>query len=206
MLSDLEREHGLIPNTALGEIVRRNQLASIMYAPKNNGSADHMKQQLDLAGFTNLQVHQNNPITDPNTFLGGTFEMYCGDADAQCGEAGAQCGGTVGELVINGDLFDFSIDWDCLCGDSDFQCGEAEAQCGAFSGTTKTLIEITEVPDNSDYWPFVFFIGGDLVADENEILSIDFEDVPFGERDHLRRLILKYKPLGTWCALLVNFV
>jgi hypothetical protein len=149
---------------------------------------------------------------------------------AQCGEPEAQCGKFEGELIVNGDIFDFKIDYLAEAGETLAQCGEPEAIAGNLSGTTRTKLEYP-IPVDPEDWPMVFFVGGmatfnpdtgasiycgDTLAQcgdtpafsqwfQGEIGTIDFETVPASRRADLVRLILQIKPVHSWCALLVNF-
>jgi hypothetical protein len=149
---------------------------------------------------------------------------------AQCGEPGAQCGWFQGELIVNGDIFDFTVDYVATCGETLAQCDEPTAVAGNFSGTTRTKIDYPLPTDPID-WPFIFFVGGDATynpdtgasiycgdtlaqCDEpiafcqwfcGALQDIEFVDLPYSRRADLVRLILQIKPIHSWCALLVNF-
>jgi hypothetical protein len=149
---------------------------------------------------------------------------------AQCGEPLAQCGKFEGELIVNGDIFLFDIDYIAECGEPLAQCDEPTALAGNSSGVTRTLIEYP-IPTDPPDWPFVFFVGGDATFNpdtgaslwcgealaqcgeplafaqwfEGELQDIEFVDLPYTRRADLVRLILQIKPIHSWCALLVNF-
>ncbi|MHC4316566.1 MAG: beta propeller repeat protein, partial [Planctomycetota bacterium] len=74
---------------------------------------------------------------------------------AQCGEPTAQCGKFEGELIVNGDIFDFKIDYLAAAGETLTQCGEPTALAGNLSGTTTTKLEYP-IPVDPDDWPMVF--------------------------------------------------
>lgn len=58
------------------------------------------------------------------------------------------------------------------------------------------------------WWSMIFFVGGNVVRDpvSDKITEIEFVDIPIQNRNTLRQLILKYKPLHSWAALAVNWV
>jgi len=149
---------------------------------------------------------------------------------AQCGEPLAQCGKFQGELIVNGDIYAFSIDYVVECGEPLAQCDEPTALVGNLTGVTRTKIEYP-IPTNPIDWPLVFFVGGDATFNpdtgasiycddtlaqcdeptafcqwfEGQLQDIEFVDIPFSRRADLVRLILQIKPIHSWCALLVNY-
>jgi hypothetical protein len=231
VLSALEREYGIVPNTALSETFRRLYLAAIKYSRVGNGDRDFMQDKLHQAGFTNVFVYENSPRVNPANFFGGPFLMYAGDTLSQAGEVGAVAGGFEGELLVNGDLFLSIIDYLTRAGDTLSQAGEPEMQAGNFAGTIREPITY-ELPVDTVYWPAVFFVGGpatfapdtgaemyagDTLSQAGEpaaqaglfngqLTAIDFADIPNERRDQFRRLILKIKPLHSWAVLVVNYV
>jgi hypothetical protein len=70
ILSDLEKEYGIINDDGLTEQERRDQLSAIVYAPKNTGTDTYLQGILRDAGF-NVQVHINSPSVSPAPFIGG---------------------------------------------------------------------------------------------------------------------------------------
>jgi hypothetical protein len=171
---------------------------------------------------------QTTPSPDNNYF--GIKAGIVPASIAQCGEPLAQCGKFEGELIVNGDIFEFEIDYLVECGETLAQCDEPTAQAGNSSGVTRTLIEYP-IPTDPPDWPLVFFVGGDATFNpdtgasiycgdtlaqcdeptafaqwfEGQLKTIDFVDLPYTRRADLIRLILQIKPIHSWCALLVNF-
>ena len=70
ILSDLEKEYGLLTNTSLTEQERRDYLHGVVYAPRSTGTYEYLQDQLQAAGFA-VQVHANSPAVDPGMFYGG---------------------------------------------------------------------------------------------------------------------------------------
>jgi hypothetical protein len=104
MLSDLEREHGVIPTGGLSEAERRELLRSVAFASPGMG-ATHLQEKLHAAGFTNIFVHENDPAGDPNYYLvGSDWSAVCGYETTVCGHEDAYCGrtGIGGYLLVNG--------------------------------------------------------------------------------------------------------
>lgn len=103
--------------------------------------------------------------------------------------------------------------FNALCGFQTSVCGHEDAVCGKTSGELVVNgISLFEdkfvIPVSSDYWHLVFFIGGPAVRDgvTNEILSIETASIPISRQAELIGLIIKYKPLHSWCGLLVGFI
>lgn len=211
ILSDLEKEYGIIPAALATESQRRSRLAAFMYRRAGNGSAELLQSKLRESGFTDVYVHVNSPAVDPNIFLAQAFNMVCGDVlgfsgnDAQCGEPDAYCSAVGGELVVNGDLFESSPNYVNLCGE-DIGCGE-DVLCGDFDGYKSASIDVFyEVPTDAGYWPLIFFVGGPATRDINGyITNIDFYVLPTERRLEFRRIILRFKPMHSWGGLIVIY-
>jgi hypothetical protein len=71
LLSDLEREYGIVPDLLLTDAVRRNFLRHVKYKLPDTASWEHLQNALVDAGFTNLIVTPNNPVVDPADVTGG---------------------------------------------------------------------------------------------------------------------------------------
>ena len=74
----------------------------------------------------------------------------------------------------------------------------------------KDILSLSEIQNYTD-WPtynggLVFFVGGDATRDaqSGELTQIEFADVPEARREELRRIIVKYKPIHSWGALLIT--
>lgn len=210
LLSDLEKEYGIKTNLNISEEDRRSQLAGIMFARRATGTKTFLQGQLQQAGFP-LYVYDNAPAVDPNTVAFGLAQIYCGEPLAQCGEPLAQCASFDAELIVNGNLYESTIDYLVQCGEPLAQCGEPTALAGNYSGVTLNPIEY-EIPSGvgteyERWWNLIFFVGGNVTrGGSGEILSIEFVDIPIQNRAVLRTLILKYKPMHSWCVLCVNWV
>ena len=185
--------------------------------------------RISVTAHPTLYVWENSPAQDPSIFFVASL-MQCGEPLAQCGEPDAQAQHFTGELIVNGDIFDFTVDYVVQCGETLAQCGEYTALAGNFTGVTRTKIEYP-IPTDPKDWPLVFFVGGpatfcactgsaiycgDTLAQCGEPLAqcanfigqiqdIEWVDLPQSRRADLVRLILQIKPIHSWCALLVNF-
>jgi hypothetical protein len=205
-LDDLELEFGVVDNGTLTEQERRDRLEPIMFNRDVTGTIDDMQAALDGSGFGML-VHNNDPPVDPSLFIDEDFYVYCAGDDAFCGNENAICGSAGGFLIVNGDITIQTPDFDILAGGQNAFCGNQLAICGSFIGTLSTPV-LYDVPDNPGYWGLIFFIGGAATRDPvtDEITAIASVQIPIDRRDELIRLIVKNKPLHSWCGLIVEFV
>jgi len=89
-------------------------------------------------------------------------------------------------------------------GEDSFFGGE-DAYFGAYEDFKKELNKY-EIPTNPAYWPLIFFVGGVATYNvDGSISSIAQANVDVKRRVELRSLIVKYKPLHTWCGLIVYY-
>ena len=77
LLSDLEKEFGIVTNTNLTEQQRRDQLASIKFSRGGNGGKDFLEASLRDAGF-DVYVHENDPPVDPAPLVSTTSFIVAG--------------------------------------------------------------------------------------------------------------------------------
>lgn len=211
MLEDLEKEYGIIPATLATESERRSRLNAFIHRRATTGAWDIVQEKLREAGFTDVYVHPNDPAADPNVFIAEDFSMVCGDLlpggnDAQCGEPEAMCAQVGGELLVNGDLFESILNYSVLCDDGIFAGDDIYA--GDFDGYKSLATDASYVvPADDGYWPLVFFVGGAATRDPitDIITDIMIYSVPTERRVEFRRLILKFKPMHSWGALIVQY-
>lgn len=133
ILSDLEKEYGIISDNALTEEERRQNLAALVYATKGSGSRSYMEARLHEAGFTDLFVYNNDPAVWPGLFIELGYGMYCGEEEAVCGNEDAFCSEyDGGEYVVNGDLYTQIVEEEAVCGNEEIVCGNENAVAGNF--------------------------------------------------------------------------
>jgi len=203
-LADLEKEYGFpINSLVLSEATRRQRLAGLVFQGKTTGSPDDLQRALDDSGF-DLQVHVNSPAVDPDAFLDEFFVATCGTATACCGNEDAYCSTIGGEWVVTGDVINQIPGYLAACDIPEAVCGNAQAVCGYFEGYIQIPIEYETPPSNK--WPFVFFVGGDATRDgSGALLTVDQGFVPIERKAELKTLIVKIKPLHSWCALIATY-
>jgi hypothetical protein len=198
-----ESQFGIrVPNSDMS--IRRSTI-NLTWKLKGGQSAKYLQDKLQQAGF-DLQVHENNPVVNPDDFLSANFIMTCGNTWAVCGNNDAFCGLTGGYVLANGYIADSSDlrDYLAVCGD--VYCGNAIAICGYFEQfiiTPKKYI----IPDDSDYWGSVFFIGGNATRNVSThvLESIETVQIPTSRQLELENLILKIKPVNTWAGLIIDY-
>jgi hypothetical protein len=201
ILSDLEREYGVSTDLLLTEEVRRQRLAAQVYARSGTGTIDDMQNALDNAGF-DVQVHSNDPAVDPNLFIAGNFQMVAGGDNAYAGNQGAFVSQSLGELLVNGEIFSTEKIFDSLSG----AMFSGDGYSGSFLATQLGK-KIYSVPTDPTTWPLIFFVGGDATRDPGTgaLTDIEMAEVESSREQEFKSLILRYKPLHTWAGLIVFY-
>ena len=212
VLSDLEKELGIIPATGSTDAERRSRAQAFIQRRASTGAWDVLQAQLRAAGFTDVFVHPNDPAVDPAGFLLQAFGMTCDDPlpsgnDPQCGEPEAICSETGGSLLVNGDLFSNAPNYVNQCGNPGIECDDG-VYCGDFDVyIRRSLEDLYRIPVIAGYWPLIFFVGGPATRDPvtNELTEIGSYSVPSQRQTEFRRIILRFKPLHSWAGLIVVY-
>ncbi len=205
LLSDLEREYGIKPADNLTEQERRDLLKPERYKKATTGNVDDLQTRLDQAGF-DLTAYQNSPdgpAIDPDLLLAQNFQMQAMEGtNYYAGNDLAYAGFLGGELLVNGNVFEQA---EAFFGAGTMWAGNTTSVAGYFEERIQTKIEYP-IPFDPDNWPFVFFVGGDATFNpDGSIATIEQGLVPAQQRKRLEDIILKFKPLFTWCGLIVTF-
>jgi uncharacterized protein YmfQ (DUF2313 family) len=158
VLSDLEKEYGILTKTNLSEAVRRQQLAAIKYARPGTASDTDLQTILRNAGF-DVYVRRNHPPVDPADILATDFLLEAGEVDAFAGEPNAIAGLGGGELLVNGAIVRTSVDYEAQAGGVLMEANETNAVAGYFTDVTYTPVTYS-IPISSDLWPYIFFVTG----------------------------------------------
>jgi hypothetical protein len=158
ILSDLEKEYGILPDTRLTDETRIQKLAAVKYAKPGTASDTDLQTILRNAGF-DVYVRRNHPPIDPDDYLSAEYLLEAGEVDAFAGEPNAIAGLGGGELVVNGPIVDTSVEYSSQANGAETFAGEPEAVAGYFTDVTYTLVTY-EVPASSDTWPYIFFVTG----------------------------------------------
>lgn len=184
-LATLEREYGVVTDTSLTEVVRRQMLAHVVYQRPTTASWEHLQNALIDAGFTNLLVTQNNQVVDP--------------ADVSSG---------AGELLVNGNLYTSQTPAYYMAAGSDIAyAGHSRGYAGYYLKFDKTL-KTYSIPTNIKEhwtWRYVFWVGGAATGWTGSTPAVALANVDSQRATQLKNLILKYKPAFTWCVLRINW-
>ncbi len=169
LLSDLEKEYGILTNENVDEQTRRDQLASIKYAKPGTGSHTDLQEKLQEAGF-DLVVTPNCPINDPADFLTIAYNMSANVGNHYAGEPTAVAGFPGGDLIVNGDLFTQAIGILMQAGGDFAYAGNSKAVAGFFLGINRTLIEYP-VPTKADRWRFIFWVSTSATGWSHDLID-----------------------------------
>ena len=179
ILSDLEKEYGQLTNTDLTEAERRTQLAAVKYAIPDTASWELVQDKLRAAGFDAIVVTPNDPAIDPNLISG--------------------------ELLVNGPIYtEQKPGYLAQANGDNMFAGNARAIAGYFLNIERTA-HVYSIPSIWRYWRFVFFVGG-VASGWPGAPAIATYNVDANKEQLLKRLILTYKPLRSWCVLVANYV
>ncbi len=205
IFDDLEREYGIAQNANLSLAERIEILKSSRYKKATTGNDDDLQTILDNSGFA-LNVYNNSPdgpASDPAIFLNQLFVMQSGDLTNDfAGQDDAYAGRVGGQLLVNGDTFEQRPNF---FGAGEMWAGNDNAVAGYFTELIQTLIEY-DIPTDPGDFPLVFFVGGAATfAGDGSLLTIEQGEVPSAQEMQLKNIILKFKPLFTWCGLIVTF-
>lgn len=202
-LARFDSEFGFPPFTGT-EQARRDRLSG-RWRSRGGQSPRYIQDTLQAAGF-DVYVHDwwqlpvvGSPVPR-NPFL--TLipaGVQAGEPLAQAGEDFAQAGnsnvtGGVGYMLVNKQLEFFSFYLGC--GNEDMICGFAAAVCGRV-GATEFVPKPYEIPDDSNKWPYIVYIGGETFP--------DFAQVPAARRNEFETLCLKLKPRHLWLGMLIEY-
>lgn len=205
VLDDLELEFGRQKNDNLTEAQRREILETDRFKKETNAQDDDLQTLLDKAGF-DLTVYQNSPdgpAIDPAIILDQNFQMqamegtnyYAGNTLAYAGRLG-------GDLLVNSTILSGTP---AYFGADEMWAGNDNAVAGYFEEMIGTVIDYP-IPTDPAAWPFVFFVGGDATFNpDGSIATIEQGFVLSTQQKQLETLILKFKPLFTWCGLVVTY-
>ena len=105
-------------------------------------------------------------------------------------------------MLVNGDIF--KTDRLYTSGIGTAFMGDGTSM-GEYEDLQRTKIEYP-IPADPDDWPMVFFVGGDATRDGSGFITdIELAEVPSEQETAFKRIILKYKPINSWAALIVTY-
>lgn len=205
ILSDLEREYGIITKDNISVEIRIMQLAVKIYERGGTGSPDNLENALRNAGF-DVYVHPNDPAIDPAILLNQIFQLVLGDPlNAFIGDPGAYFGRVGGYLLVNGPIYTRRPAYLGLGDPLNAFIGDPNAVMGFF---LSLIIKEKKyvIPVDPDTWPFIFFVGGPATrGGSGELISIENGEVPAERKQEFENIILAYKPIFTWAGIIVTY-
>lgn len=214
VLSDLEREYGIVPTENGTEAQRRENLKTEKYKQESDGSIDTITNEgLHREGFTELTTYENDPAVDPDSIIGTTDFMTCDSGNAYCdyqplpGEEEAICGTKtgIGYVLANGRNLIVSPEILSVC-DEVFCDDDLNNSCDYHTSTIQEEI-IYPITDDPNRWAHFLFVGGSVIrGGSGEILQVSTVDIDLDLRDKLERVILKLKPIEKWVIMAINYI
>lgn len=205
-IEELEADYGIAPNNSMDDDERRQQLAMEVYKTGGTGSLDDLRDALTRAGFTNVNVYDNDPIVAPQSLWGNYIAARCYDPMA------ARCSATMtsrcyewsdsGEFIVNGKMLVSSIVYSARCTDPmTATCSDPmTARCSA------AFVQEEEIKYNPTKWfQKVILLGGEITIEDGAIVAMEEVSISAIRADEFRRIVLKYKPLDTMAAAKIIF-
>ena len=221
-LEELERDYGVMPNAQLTDAQRRANLAMAKYGRSKTSTADTLQNALDLAGLgtggCGLHVFANDPAVDPGPFMLGTFQTYLGGGNNQY--LGYNTGGITqsfmgrasggGLWIVNGDVYQASPNYESLGGSQSYlgyvrSGSPGGAYLGEFYSVSFLPVQFPSPADPAT-WPCVFFLAASATRDgSGHITALTFATIPGNLRQTLVEIVMRWKPLHCWAALMAYF-
>jgi hypothetical protein len=203
MLPDMEVEYGIRPDDRFAEQDRRNLLDSKVYATECLGTDEYLQDRLNRAGF-DVQVHKNDPEVDPALFLSTNYQMVAGGDDAFAGNDAAFAGQSGGFYILSGVKGSYIPAYLSQAGD--MFAGGLHSSAGEFLDSIEIPYVVAD-PVDPDSWSQVFFVGGDAVRNETTgaIEQISPVVIQSARQSQFEDIICRYKPDGTWAAVVGSY-
>ena len=143
----------------------------------------------------------------PNAKLTGSGGQFL--AISPCLAFCALYGGTI---LVNGAQYQNNPAYSCVCGNSSMYCHTPWAgtfnanECGAFVYNQK-IISQYGTPGTPNEQKLVFFVGGTPTYNgDGSLATLTQAQIPAARLAELVSLILRYKPLHSWAALIYTTV
>lgn len=191
-LKTLEREYGFLANPNFTEEDRRARIKALKYAKPGSGTGETLEDALALGGFSQLVVAEGRQTQDP-----------------------AAVGAAPAEYIVNGFDYIRSLGYEIGC------LAAVEVSPGVFEypvgckisggiyvyGCSKlSLVLLSPNYTATDNWNLVFFVADDITLDGSGfVTSMTPATIPRIYRNMIKEIILRIKPLHTWCYLAVDW-
>ena len=176
VLSDLEREYGIIPDSRVSDTVRRQRLLATKTDGSSDGTLEWVQDKLTLAGFE-VQLHSNDPAVNPATFLDFDTSPQFDEPTALFGPEGQYFVCPGGSLLVNGPVY-----------------------------YNQLLVDYTSPAATQYWPMVFFIGGGATRGSSNELIALEWAKVPIIRKAEFIRLIIKYKPMHTWVGMKIDYV
>jgi hypothetical protein len=218
LLSDLEREFGIAGNEGLTEKDRREALAAIRYKTALLATVAKLQFYLDKSGFGRggyglIVTNNESPAVNPIPVVESVFALTAHDFPSvyAAGTSTAYAGYGGGYYLINQDwkmLRPLYPQVGNICARAfDGSDEKSGLECAGYYEVYHDVAQKYTATGDSRFWPFVFFVGGEAGRNpDGSIAFVPAVTVPSVRRQELHKLVLRIKPLGTWAAMMVNYM
>jgi len=207
-LADLEKEFGITPNPNLTTAQRIATLATRKFRRTSKGGLADLQTALNNAGLGvggyGIRVFANDPPVNPAQFTSQLAQAYMGQTNSVHGNQNAFCALIGGFYIVNGVYSTYTTAQFLSMGQGSAFHGFGTAVMGYFQVYNQTNIVPASPPDPWS-WASVFFIAASVTNAGAGITAVTFANLPSQLKDTFYEIVLRYKPLGTWAACMVNF-
>ena len=193
-LAALEREYGFLYDENLTEAQRRGRIKALKYAKAGSGTGEALEGALQLAGF-DLVVAEGRYLQNPEGMVPTESREYVVNGFEYLNDAGYAigCQETEGPPI--------AYEYGC----EETVGGPIATYAHGCEGLTLVQIPVTYTP--TDNWHLVFFVAGEITLDgAGNVLSMTPASIARSQRQTIREIILRLKPLHTWAYLAVDWI
>jgi len=206
-VDELERDYGIASDASKTGAQRRAALTIEAYKEGGTGSNDDLRYALERGGFGYVNVYDNDPPIDPRLLMDGIIDDRCNEPMTSCcsDPMTATCSENfgLGEFIVNGDMDIFTMTYGDSCADPMNSCC-SDPMTATCSYANYRGSRVTYNPTKN--FALITWIGGEITRDvDGNIVSIARVQIPTDLRDSFRRIVLKYKPLDRWAAVMVEY-
>ena len=204
ILSDLEKEFGIIPWSGLTEQERRDNLEYHKKNLRSDGTGISLQERLIAAGFDCIVV-ENTPPVDTDQFVGAQYQAHMGGINAVFGDQDFFFQKTDTRYIVNADSYLKPYD-------------EYEAPTGDDAYLLPLIFFIAESVEYEPEYSWYFEDETSYLGNENANFSEDTTvstnpvnklipfSIPAERKTELERLILTSKPMHSWAVVSINII
>jgi hypothetical protein len=218
LLGDLEREFGIAGNEGLTDKDRREALAAIRYKMAALATVAKLQFYLDKSGFGRggyglIVTNNGSPAVNPIPVVESVYSLTAHEFPSvyAAGTQRAFAGYGGGYYLVNPDRKIYRPLYPQagrICARAfDGSDEKSGLECAGYYEVYRDVAQKYTATADSRYWPFIFFVGGEAGRNpDGSVGNIPTVTVPSVRRQELHKLILRIKPLGTWAAMMVQFM